>query len=105
MVVSVQENLTFPEPEVSDAADFQEVDTSIDSPDFTHNNSEESHEYDDFPQDIQYHTTEENQITRGYSIDSKGIPELQEDWDNAQFADADTNLITRHNTHSESDRI
>ena len=35
----------------------------------------------------------------------KKIPELREDWDNGQFANADTNLITRHNTHSESERI
>ena len=33
------------------------------------------------------------------------IPEIEEDWDNGQFADADTTLITRHNTHSESERI
>ena len=33
------------------------------------------------------------------------IPEVEEDWNNGQFADADTNLITRHNTHSESERI
>ena len=57
------------------------------------------------PQDIQIHTTEQNQITPGYSIDSEKIPKLEEDWDNGQFADADTYLITRHNTHSENERI
>ena len=105
MVVSVQEHLTPPELEVSDAADFQEEYTARDSPDFIYNHSEESHGYDDFPQDIQNHTTEQSQITPGYSIDSKEIPELEENWDNGQFADAHTNLITRHNTHSESERI
>ena len=105
VVVSVQEHLTSPEPEVLDAVNFQEDDTARDSLDFIYNNSEESHGCDDFPQDIQSHTTEQNQITSGYSIDSEEIPELEEDWDNGQFADADTNLITRHNTHSESGRI
>ena len=33
------------------------------------------------------------------------ISQLEEDWDNGQFADTDTNLINRHNTHSESGRI
>ena len=33
------------------------------------------------------------------------IPQLEEDWENGQFADADTNLINRHNTHSKSERI
>ena len=34
------------------------------------------------------------------------IPQLEEeeeDWENGQFADADTNLINRHNTHPESE--
>ena len=57
------------------------------------------------PQDIQAHATEQSQITSGYGIDPEEIPELEEDWDNSQFADADTNLINRHNTQSESERI
>ena len=105
-VVSVQECLTPPEPEVVDATDFQaEADTAKESPNSIYNNSEESYGYDDLPQDIQNHTAEQNQVTPGYSVDSEEIPELEEDWDNGQFADADTNLITRHNTHSESDKI
>ena len=105
-VVSVQEHLTAPESEVLHAAEFQaEDDTARESANFTYNNSEESHGYDHFPQDIQNHTTEQNQITPGYSVDLEEIPELEEDWDNGQFADADTNLATRHNTHSESERI
>ena len=105
VVVSVQQHLTSPEPEVSDAANFQEEDTDRDPPNATYNNFEESHGCDDFPQDIQDHTTGQSQITSGYTINPEEIPELEEDWDNGQFADADTNLINRHNTHSESERI
>ena len=105
VVVSVQEHLTSPEPEVSDATNFQEEDTDRDPPNTSYNNSEKSHGCDNFPQDIQDHTTEQTQITSGYSIDPEEIPELEEDWDNGQFADADTNLIGRHNTHSESEGI
>ena len=68
-VVSVQEHSTSPEPDVSDATNFQEEDTDRDPPNAIYNNSEESHGYDDFPQDIQYYTTEQNQITSGYSTD------------------------------------
>ena len=102
--MSAQEYLTSPEPQLSDTTDFQE-DTPRDPPDFLYNNSEESHGYDDFPQDIQNHTTQQNQITSGYNFDSEEIPELEEDWDNGQVADADANLVTQHNTHSESERI
>ena len=75
MVVSVQQHLTSPEPEVSDATNFQEEDTDRDPPNATYNNSEDSHGNDDFPQDIQDHTTEQSQITSGYSIDPDEIPE------------------------------
>ena len=75
VVVPVQEHLTLPEPEASDAANFQEEDTEGDPPDVIYNNSEESYGYDDFPQDVQNHTTEQNQITSGYSIDPEEIPE------------------------------
>ena len=93
-LVSVQEYLTSPEPELSDATDFQEEDTPRYPPDFFYNNSEESHGYDDLPQDIQNNTTEQDQITSEYNIDSEEIPELEEDWDNGQSADTDVNLIT-----------
>ena len=104
-VVSVQEQLTSPEPENSDAADFQEEDTHRDLLDTTYNNLQESHGYDIFPQHVQNHKTERCQITSGDSVDPEEIPQLQEDWDNGQFTDTDTNLINRHNTHSESERI
>ena len=48
---------------------------------------------------------QQNQITPEYSTDPEEISELEEDWDNGQFADAETTLIIRHNTHSESERI
>ena len=105
-VVLVQEHFTPSEPEVLDATESQAEDnTAGESSDFIYNNSEESHGYEDFCQDIQNHTTEQNQITPEYNADSEEIPELEEDWNNGQFADAKSTLITRHNTHSESERI
>ena len=74
-------------------------------PDATNNNSEESYGYDNFPKHVQNHITEECQITSGDSVNSEEIPQSEEDWENGQFTDADTNLINRHNTHSESERI
>ena len=105
-IVSVQEHLTPSEPLVLDATEFQaEDDTAGESFDFKYNTSEESHGYDDFSQDIQNHTTVQNQFTPEYSANSEEILELEADWDNGQFADAETTLIIRHNTHSESERI
>ena len=51
-----------------------------------------SNGYEYFPQNIQDHTTAQNQITPEYSADSEKIPELEEDWDNGQFADAESIL-------------
>ena len=104
-IVSVQEWLTSPEPELSDATNFQEETTDRDPPNNTYNNLEESHGYENFPKHIQNHTTEQHQITSGHNIDSEEIPHLEEDWNDSQFADVDTNLINRHNMHSESERI
>ena len=103
-IVSVQEQLTSPEPEISDATNFHEENTDRDPPDTTDNNLEESHGYENFPKHIQNYTTEQHQITPGYSIDTEENPQLEEDWDDGQFTDTDTNLINRHNTHSESER-
>ena len=47
-VVSVQDQLTSPEPELSDAMNFQEETTDRDPPNATYNNSEESHGHDNF---------------------------------------------------------
>ena len=104
-VLSVQDQLAPPKPDISDATDFQEENTHRDSPDPTYNILEESDWYDNFPQHVQNHTTEQHQITSGDSIDPEEIPQLEEDWDNGQFADADTNLINTHYTHFESERI
>ena len=40
-----------------------------------------------------------------HTIDKVPQLEREEDWDKGQFADADTNLINRHNTHAKSERI
>ena len=105
-VVSVQDHFTTSESEILDVAESQaEDDTAEESSDFIYHNSEESHGYGDFPPDIQNNTTAQNQITQEYRTDSEEIPELEEDWDNGQFADAESTLITQHNTHSESERI
>ena len=104
--MSVQDHFTLSESEILDAIDSQaEDDTAEESPDPIYHNSEESHGYEDFPSDIQNNATAQNQITPEYSADSEEIPELEEDWDNGQFADAESTLITHHNTHSESECI
>ena len=54
--------------------------------------------------DIQSNTTAPHQTTIECKDDSEEIPEL-EDWDNGQFADTESTLITHHNTHSESEQI
>ena len=51
------------------------------------------------------HQYSTSQDTSSHTIDSEEISQLEEDWDDGQFADVDTNLINRHNTHSESERI
>ena len=45
------------------------------------------------------------QFDSSHTNDSEEIPQLEEDLDNDQFAEVDTNLINRHNMHSESERI
>ena len=87
VVVSVPEWLTSPEPELSDATNFQEENTDRDPPNTTYNNSEEFHGHDNFSQHIPNHTpvqhfTGQHQITSRHNIDSEEIPQLEEDWDN-----------------------
>ena len=78
-VVSVQEHFTPSEPEVVDATESQaEDDTAGESSDFIYKNSEESHGYEDFSQDIQNHTTAQNQIIPESSTELE-LPELEED--------------------------
>ena len=56
-IVSVQEWLTFPEPDSSHATNFKAENTDRDFPDTTYGILQESHSYDDFPQHLQNHTT------------------------------------------------
>ena len=110
VVLSLQEQLISPEPELSDATNFQEETTDRDPPNTAYNDSEESHGHDNFSQHIPNHTPVQHfmgqhQIDSSHTINSEEIPQLEEDWDDRQFANADTNLINRHNTHSESERI
>ena len=108
--ISVQEWLTLLEPELSNATNFQQETPDRDPLDPSYNNLEESHGHDNFPQHISNHTPVhysmgQHQSTSRHNINSEENPQLEEDWDNGQFANIDTNLINRHNTHSESERI
>ena len=110
VVVSVQEWLTSPETELSNATNFQDETTDRNPLHTTYNNLEESHGHDNFSQHIPNHTpvqhsTVQHQITSGHNINSEEVPQLEEDWDNDQLANADTNVINRQNTHSKSERI
>ena len=110
-VVSIHELFTSPQPESADASNTQEETTDRDQPDSTHYNSEDPYRSHNFSQQISDHLPEDN-FTGQQQADStehnifNEIPQLEEeDWENGQFADAQTNLINRHNTHSESERI
>ena len=110
VVVSVHVLFTSPEPESIDSPHTQEETTDRDQPDTRHSNSEDPHRPHNFPQQVSDHSPEPNStgqqqgISTEHSIFNK-ITQLEEDWENSQFADADTNLINRHNTHLESERI
>ena len=61
-------------------------------------------------QQISDHPSDDNfagqqQVTSIHNNILDEIPPLEEDWENSQFRDTDTNIINRHNTHSESERI
>ena len=112
MVVSVHELFTSPEPESINASNRQEETTDKDQLDTRHSNSEDPHRPHNFPQQVLDHSPEDNFTQQQQSISTEHsifdeIPQLEEgeDWENCQFADADINLINRHNTHSESERI
>ena len=104
--MSVQDHFTPSESEILDVTESQAENYSTEeSPNPIHHNSEVSHGYEDFPSDIQATTTTAHQITKEHNANSDKIPELEEDWDNGQFPDAESTLITHHNTHSESEQI
>ena len=72
--------------------------------------SEDSHRPGNSPQQISDHLSDDNfarqqQVTSILNNISDEIPPLEEDWEKSQFTDTDTNIINRHNTHSESERI
>ena len=101
-VVSVQDHFIPSESEILDATESQAEDhTAEESPNPICHNSEKSYDIQE-SSDIQHNTTAQHRITE-YSANSEEIPELEEDWDNDQFADAESTLITHHNTHSESE--
>ena len=109
-VVSNHELFTSPEPESVNATNTQEETTYRDQLDTGHSNSEDTHRPCNLSQQISDHSPEDN--FTGQKVASTvhdvfhEIRQLEEeDWENDQFADADTNLINRHKTHSESDRI
>ena len=93
----------------TDASNTQEETTDRDQLDTGHHNSEEPHWLDNFPQQIPDYSPEHNSMEQQFASTDNNvfdeIPQLEEDRDNGQFTDADTNLINRHNTHSESERI
>ena len=110
MVVSVHELFTSPEPESIDASNTQEETTDRDQLDTRHSNSEDPHRPHNFPQQVSDYLPEDNStgqqqgISTEHSIfDKISQLEEEEDWENSQFADADINLINRHNTHLESE--
>ena len=71
---------------------------------------EDSYRRSSSPQQISNHPSDDSfakqqQISSIHDSILDEIPPLEEDWENGQFTDADTGIINRHNTHSESDRI
>ena len=104
VVVSVHELLTSPDSESVDASNRDWHDTS-------HPTTEDSHRPHNLPQQVSDHpladipTAPQQATTTEHDAFDK-IPQLEEeDWENGQFADADTNLINTHNTHPESEQI
>ena len=109
-IVSVHELFTSTEPESLDASNTLDKTADRDQLDTKHSSSEDSHRPCNFPKQISVHLPEDNftaqqQVASTDNNVSDEIPQLEEDWENSQFPDADTNLINRHNTHSEIERI
>ena len=110
VVVSVQELFTSPKAESINATKTQEEAADSDQFNTGHYNSKDSHRLGNSPQQISDHPSDDNftqqqQVTSIHNNISDEIPPLEEDWENGQFTDTDTNIINRHNTHSESERI
>ena len=109
LVVSAHELLTSPDPESADASNTQEEITDRNQFDTRHSISEDSHRPHNLPHQVSDHPPEDTptgqqQVASTEYNAFNEIPQLEEeDWGNDQFADADTNLINRHNTHPESE--
>ena len=110
-VVSVCELFTSHEPESTNASNTQEESTDRDQLDSRHSNSEDPQRPHNFSKQVSDHLPEDDSTGQQQGISTEHsifdeIPQLEEeDWENGQFTDADPNLINRHNTHSESERI
>ena len=101
-VVSVHELFTSPKPESVDASNTQEETTDRDQLDTKTSQFRRPHRPCNFPEQKSDHSPEDNftgqqQIASTENNIFDEIPQLEEDWENGQFADADTNLIkTQH---------
>ena len=105
-VVSVHELLTSPDPQSVDASNTQEEITDRNQFDTRHSTSEDPKRPHNLPQPVSDHPSEDTpigqqQVTSTEYHTFEEIPQLEEVWENCQLADADTNLINRHNTHPE----
>ena len=108
VVVSVQELFTSPDPESIDATNIQEEAADSDHFNTGHSNLEDSHRPGNSPQEIPDHPSDDSfagqqQIPSLHDSILDEIPPLEEDWENGQFTDADTDIINRHNIHTESE--
>ena len=110
VIVSVQGLLHSPQSSTADAIQVQQDNPHQDQREPEYQHPQDSCGIDDITRQILYYpgdtqSTEHIQNPTATNSQFSEIPELEEDWDNGQFADADDQLINRHNTHSESERI
>ena len=109
-VVSIQDLLHSPQPEVANATPSQEENPNRDQRNTEHFHPKESYGPDNSPEQILQYSTALQPTGHYQNIPTPifypdKIPQLEEDWDNGQFTDADNNLINRHNMLAESERI
>ena len=109
-IVSVHDLFNSPEPDQIDASNTQEESIDQDQHSTTHTYPEYTHRLHNFFPQIQNQLPQVSSTgqQQSYLIHQENFDkslQLEEDWENGQFADADTNLISTHNTHSESQRI
>ena len=99
-----------PQPSAANAAQSQQDNPYQHQRDTKHQHNQKSYGPDNITEPIPHHPAtpqlsgySQNPLTANSQPDE--IPELEEDWNNEQFADADGQSIKRHNTHIESERI